>query len=194
MNETIATILQRRSIRAYTDQPVPQELLDEILLAGQHAPSGGNSQFCHFTVIRSREVLARLAATATQSFARMEVTPGMYKNFAGAIRRAKSGATDFFYNAPVLVLVSNLKSHANAMADSAIAIENMLVAAASLDIGSCWINQIKWLTGDRDIRTILTELGIGDEEIVCGALTLGYAKIRPTAPLARTGNRITWVD
>ncbi|MBP7401462.1 MAG: nitroreductase [Clostridia bacterium] len=194
MNDFLTVLLSRRSIRAYADRPVPRDLLDEVLHAGQHAPSGGNSQFCRFTVILSREVLDRLNRTARTSFAAMEVTPGMYPSKASAIRRSKVGPTDFFYGAPVLVLVSNRQSHPNAMADSACAIENMMLAATALGLGSCWINQIHWLTDDPAMRACLTELGIEEGETVCGSVALGYAAQQPAVPLARTGNRIDWVE
>lgn len=193
MNETIAMILKRRSIRTFTEQPVPLGMLDDILLAGRHAPSGGNSQFCHFTVIQSREVMEQLSALAAQSFSKMEVTEGMYKSMASAIQRAKAGPVDYFYGAPALVIVSNLKSHPNAMADSAAAIENMLVAATSYDLGSCWINQLKWLTDDETLRGRLATMGIGEEEVICGAVILGYARQWPQAALPRTGNRVTFI-
>ena len=57
MMDVIQTILSRRSIRKYTSQPVPQELIDELLKAAMSAPSAGNEQPWHFVVIRDRKVL-----------------------------------------------------------------------------------------------------------------------------------------
>jgi nitroreductase len=192
-NETLRSILGRRSIRAYQELQIPRESLDEILLAGQHAPSGGNCQFSHITVIQNRDVLEDLKRIATQEFSRMEVTDGMYKSMASAISRAKAGGFDFLYQAPTLVIVSNLKSHPNAMADSSAAIENMMVYAASIDIGSCWINQFRWLSDNAGLRAYVSPLGIGTDEVICGGLVLGSPRARPSVPLARTGNRITMI-
>ncbi len=194
LNETLSTLLARRSIRSFEDRPLSRETLEAILEAGRYAPSGGNSQLCHFTVILSRPTLDRLNQIATTSFAAMEETPGMYKSMANAIRRARTGPVDYWYGAPVLVVVSNRKSHPNAMADSACAIENMMVAATSLGIGSCWINQIKWLSDDPAMRICLEELGITGEECICGSVALGIPAQTPGAPLARTGNPVTWIE
>ena len=193
MNDTMKAILGRRSIRSFQETQIPREKLEDILLAGQHAPSGGNCQFSHFTVIQNLDVLESLKRIAIEEFSRMEVTEGMYKSMASAITRAKTGGYDFLYRASTLVIVSNLKSHPNAMADSAAAIENMLVCASSLDIGSCWINQFRWLTDNAGLRAYCLTLGIEENEAICGGLALGYPQTRPTAALARTGNRITRV-
>jgi len=50
-------VLERRSIRKYTDKPVPDELVEKLLRAGMSAPSSGNEQPWHFVVIRDRAIL-----------------------------------------------------------------------------------------------------------------------------------------
>jgi hypothetical protein len=78
------------------------------------------------------------------------------------------------------------------MADSACAIENMMVAATSLGIGSCWINPIKWLSEDPACASS-DELGItGRECLWLGGA--GHSRQTPSAPLARTGNPVTWIE
>ena len=47
----------------------------------------------------------------------------------------------FHYGAPVYIVTANKMGYGNAMADSACALENMMIAANALDLGSCWINQ-----------------------------------------------------
>ncbi|MFR7473979.1 MAG: nitroreductase family protein, partial [Christensenellales bacterium] len=137
------------------------------------APSGGNKQACHFLVIQSPDILAELSQRAVAAFAQMEATPDTYQSLASSIRKAKQGAYDFLYGAPVLVLAANLIDHGNAMADSACALENMMLAAAGFGLGSCWINQIRWLRDEPSIRSYLLSLGMAPEETIYGGVALG---------------------
>ena len=81
------------------------------------------------------------------------------------------------------------------MADSACALENMMIAANALDLGSCWINQLHWLDEDEEVREYLYGLGLSEDETVTGALSLGYAAegLPNHTPLPRTGNPVTWI-
>ena len=144
MNPILANMAARRSIRSFLPDAPPPYQLREILEAGRMAPSGGNKQACHFLVIQSPDILAELSQRAVAAFAQMEATPDTYQSLASSIRKAEQGAYDFLYGAPVLVLAANLIDHGNAMADSACALENMMLGAAGFGLGSCWINQIRW--------------------------------------------------
>lgn len=70
-------------------------------------------------------------------------------------------------------------------------LENMMLKAAELQIGSCWINQLHWLDENPVVREKLLSLGLGKDETVTGGAVFGYAKAWPKAELKRTGNRIT---
>ncbi|MBR2264854.1 MAG: nitroreductase [Firmicutes bacterium] len=189
-------ILTRRSTRVYSDRSVEQEKLEQVLEAGRYAPSGGNNQTTHFIVIRSQEVLTELARLVKQEFAKMEETPGMYKSLAGAIRRSKGEVYVFHYNAPVLILTANRIEYGNNIADCACCLENMMIEANALDLGTCWINQLKWLNENEVITQYLRTIGLTEEERVYGALSVGYAKngLPDRKALPRTGNPVSWVD
>ena len=135
--ENLELFLTRRSTRAYKDTPVEQEKLDQILLAGRHAPSGGNNQTTHLLVIRDPRFLAELASVVKAEFAKMEVTPGMYKSMAASIRASKGEKYIFHYNAPVLIAAANRADYSNNIADCACVLENMMLMANALDLGSC---------------------------------------------------------
>ncbi len=189
-------ILTRRSTRVYSDAPVEPAKLEQVLAAARHAPSGGNNQTTHLLVIRNTAVLAELARLVKQEFSKMEETPGMYKSMAGAIRRSKGEVYVFHYNAPVLILTANRADYGNNIADCACALENMMIMANDLDLGTCWINQLKWLNENDVITAYLRTLGLEEGERVYGALSVGYAKagLPDRTPLPRTGNPVTWVD
>ncbi len=149
--DALEALITRRSTRNYKPDSVEQEKLDQILEAGRQAPSGGNNQTSHFFVIRNREVLNRLIEMTEKAFAGMEITENIYASMKHAIAASKKGGYVFCYNAPVLIVVANRKEYGNNIADCACAIENMMVAANALDLGSCWINQLRWLNEESEI-------------------------------------------
>ena len=194
---TLEAIKTRRSTRRFSDKPVEIEKLDKIVSAGRYAPSGGNSQTCHFIVIRNKEVLDKLADLAQSAFAKIEITEGMYKSIANSIRASKKGNYVFHYNPDTLIIVANQKDYGNNIADCACALENMMIAANELDLGSCWINQLKWLNEDEALLEYEQSLGLDENERIYGALAVGYADTEDglpcRKPLERTGNKVTYI-
>ena len=185
-------VTRRRSVRAYHARAVEADKLEAILRAGTYAPSGGNNQSCHFLVITDRALIMDLVNIATDIFAQMQVLEGMYRSLANTIRRAQKGQFDFTYGAPVLVIVANQVGYGNAMADSAMALENMFLQAADLGVSSCYINQFHWLAEDAAIVRALRTIGLGETETVCAGGVFGYSD-QKLPPLKRFGNIITYV-
>ena len=76
-----------------------------------------------------------------------------------------------------------------------IVLENMMIAANALDLGSCWINQLHWLDDNEEIRSFMKAYGLQDDENITGGLILGYPEsgMPERKPLERTGNPVTWV-
>lgn len=191
-------IKSRRSTRKFKPDMVPEELLEKVLEAGRYAPSGGNCQSTHFIVIKNREILRNLAKLAKQEFSKMEITPATYKSLVHSITASKQGEYVFHYNCPVLIVTANRKDYGNNIADCSCALENMMLMANALDLGSVWINQLKWLNENEVLIEALQELGMEENERVYGALALGYADTEDglpiRTPLARTGNKVTVID
>ena len=190
-------IKTRRSTRKYQDRPVPRELLEQIVEAGRYAPSGGNNQTGHFLVVTDPAVLARLAEMAQEAFAGMEITENTYRSLAFSIQAAKRGGYVFHYHAPALIIAANKKDYGNNMADTACALENMMLMANALDLGSCWINQLRWLNEDPALLAYERELGLAEDERVYGAVAVGFADtpdgLPERTPLPRTGNRVEYI-
>ena len=196
--DALEAILTRRSTRNYRPDAVEREKLDLILDAARQAPSGGNNQTNHFLVIQNREVLQTLVGMAEAAFARMEIAEDTYASLRRAILASKKGGYVFCYNAPVLIAVANRRNYGNNMADCACAIENMMIAANALDLGSCWINQLKWLNETPALVEYLRSLGMKDGERVYGAVIVGYPATESGLPnrarMAQRGNEITYID
>ena len=196
--DVFSCIATRHSTRKFKEEPVPQELLDKVIEAGRQAPSGKHKNQSRFIVIRKKEVLQELIALVQQEFAKMEVTPENDDNFGGAIRAAKKGGYVFMYNAPVLIVVANKRDYGNKYADVSCAMQNMMLAANAVGLGSCWINQLRWLQGNPVLTAYLQKLGMKEDEAVYASLSLGYPYTPDGLPNRRvvpvTGNPVTYVD
>ncbi len=125
-NETMQSILARRSYKMFDAKPIDDEALDTIVTAGLYAPTGMNRQPWHFTVIKSKEMLEKIGEARKA----MPLPPGIP---AAALK----AMGDPMRNAPVLILVS-AKEGGTAAQDCCLAMENMFIAAASLGIMSGW--------------------------------------------------------
>lgn len=189
-NETINVIRARRSIRSYTEEMIPEDILNEIIEAGRCAPSAGSAQSAKFYIIKNKSKLDELKYLVKQAFSKMEIKEGLYKSIVHSIEKSKAGGYDFIYNAPVLITLTNKKGYPNALADCVCANENMIIAAAALGIGSCYINQIHWLEDNEEIRKFL---GVEDDETIACSLALGYADGEPK-PIEIKGNEIIIVS
>ncbi|WP_312693398.1 nitroreductase family protein [Caproiciproducens sp.] len=192
-NAVIEAIIQRRSIRKYSSEQVADEILEQIVETGRFAPSGGNNQSSHFMIIQSRDVLAQLKELVENEFAKMEIRPDTYQSIKSSILQSQKGGYDFTYNAPTFIIMANRQGYGNAMADCAVALENMMLAAVSLGVGSCWINQLHWLDDNQTIRQYLYQYGLQENETICGGLSLGYALQKELPPSKRTGNPVTYI-
>ena len=146
---TLEAVRQRKSIRKFQNKTVPEEMITEILTAGMEAPSVKNSQHWKFYVLRgeAREQLAKLMAAALDYFrdAGPAGSPPMYGSLAYSI--------DVIRSAPAVILVFNTGNHTLNSEDTlearfmdcgvlegiGAAIQNMLLAATDLGLGSLWI-------------------------------------------------------
>ena len=156
MNDVLQNIRARRSVRAFEDKAIPEETMQEILDAGLWAPSAMNRQLWQYTAVSNKEKL-----TALQNALKAVLDRPDYGRF---------------YNADTLVLVSVPRDYEHGIADSACALENMFLAAASLGVGSVWINQFKNNCDDARLRTVLSDCGIPADHVIWGAAALGYGK------------------
>ena len=193
MNPVIENIKARHSVRSYKDEPIPRELLDIVMEAGRYAPSGGNNQTSKFYVISNKKFLADMTAVAESEFAKMEVYDGMYKSLRSAVVRSKNGSYNFTYSAPVNIIVTNRKGYGNAMADSTMALMNMMLAAQSLGLGTVYTNATHWLDESGPFRELLATIGVTDEETVCCGMSIGWPE-NPGHEVEHFGNEVIYIE
>lgn len=135
MNNVLETIRKRRSVRAYKPEAVSEGELDMILEAGLWAPSARNDQPWHFTVVHDGAFIDKMSDVAKAEMRASGddwlMSMGNNENF------------HLFYHAPIVIVVSGKKNAYSPQVDASAAIENMLIAAESLNIGTCWIGLIR---------------------------------------------------
>ena len=167
MNEAILNLMNRRSIRKYDDRQISDELLDRILSAGIHAPSGMNTQGVRLVAVRDREtrdLLSKLNAAV------MNVTH------------------DPFYGAPcVVVVLADPELYGGWVEDGALALGNMMNAAHALGLGSCWIHRAKQVFDAPEGKELLKKWGLSENLRGVGNCILGYPKDVPEARPRKEG-------
>lgn len=172
MNPVIEAIMHRRSIRAYEPRPVPRELVEEVIRAGNEAPSGMNSQPWRFVVLEAAESRRKLLEAAVQRA--KESNPERYEAIQ---QRWREMEDPIYYSAPVIIFVIG---HGRLAAHSCpLACENIMLAAHSMGLGTCWVGSGVMAVDDPGIGEIL---GLKEGETVFGPILLGYPSAHPERP------------
>jgi len=185
-NEVLDTIRARRSTRQFQERQIEAEHLETLLEAAIWAPSGGNNQSWLFTAIQNKDALSKINDLVREGFQHW-IPDDDYPGKLAAKAGTQKEDYHFFYHAPTLIIASNRPNYENAMADCALALENLFLAAHSLGLGSCYINQLHWLRSDPGVRETLFELGIPKEHTICSAAAVGYIAKESSAPPRREG-------
>lgn len=185
-NEILNCIHERRSTRRFTDKQISSEQLDAILDAAIWAPSGGNSQSWLFTAIQKKNVLLHLNELVREGFQHW-IPDDDYPGKLAIKEYSQKEGYNFYREAPTLIIASNQTNYDNAMADCSLALQNIFLAAQSLRLGSCYINQLHWLRDDPSVREYLLELGIPKEHTICSAAVIGFIGSESTAPIRKEG-------
>ena len=154
MNEVIKNIETRRSVKKYKSDIVPNEIIDQIIKAGTYAPSGMNRQSPIIIAVKNKEVRDKLARLNAKIMGQNDIDP--------------------FYGAPVVLIVLADKRCPTHVYDGSLVMGNLMLAAHSLNIGSCWIHRAKEEFETEEGKEILKSFGIeGDYEGI-GHCILGY--------------------
>ncbi len=184
MNETLKSIKNRRSIRVYKPEQIREEELNAILEAGLYAPSATNQQPWHVTVVQNSDILKSLNEDAKDSLAKS--ADPYFSKFA-------TEAFNIFYHAPTAVIVSSVADSPYAPTDCAALTENMLVAAESLNIGSCWVGLANFALKGPKAAQYKESLSIPEGYAPCFTITLGYKKTSGTAAPERKAGTVNFV-
>jgi nitroreductase len=170
-NPVIEAIKLRRAIRSYEDKPVPESAIQTMLEAATFAPSAINVQPWKFTIVTNIEEMKRLSDIAKPMLVRMLPDVGD-EGLVGLKKRLSDPNYNIFYNAPLLIFVSGLKSP-YAVYDCSMAAQNMMLTAFTLGIGSCWIGTAVALANEPKVKT---GLSVPEDHEVHAAIIFGYPK------------------
>lgn len=191
-------IKTRRSTRKFDKKQVPDELVEKIIDAGRYAPSGMNVQAAHFIVIKNPKINNALTELVRSEFAKMDGKENLSKSVSNSVRASVTGEYSFSYNAPVLIILANKIDNGNNIADCSCIMENMMLMANELGLGSCWVNQLKHLNENKEITLFMQNIGMNQDERVYASLAVGYADSDSGLPnrtiTERKGNIVTMIE
>ncbi len=171
-NEVLNTIKTRRSIRAYKPDAVPATLLDAVLEAGTYAPTGGGHQSPVIIAVTSEKFRKEIA----------ELNAGVM-----------GSSSDPYYGAPVIVLVLAEGTANTFVEDGSCVLENMMLAASSLGLGSVWVHREREIFDSERGKALLREWGLPETLRGVGSLALGYPAAEPKPAAKRKDNYIVRV-
>ena len=175
MNDVIKAMIERRSIRSFKPDMLPQEIIDEVINAGLYAASGMGKQNPIIIAITNKDFINKLAKINAK-------IAGWDENF------------DPFYGAPVVLIVLADKNWFTGVYDGSLVIGNMMLAADTLGIGSCWIHRAKEEFEMPEYKQLLTELGVEGEWEGIGHCAIGCIDGEIPAPAKRKDGRIFFID
>lgn len=174
-NPVMENMMARRSIRKFTDQPVPRRLIETLVKAGWNAPTGHNLQTWRFTVLTTQQEILSL------------------KELVQATAKRCKTICYGFENPQALILVSNDRRNAGGIQDASCAAENILLAATSFGLGATWINALMTLCDEPEIRAKLNDYQIPKTHNVWAMIAVGWPE-QPGKALARKTNVVHFVD
>ena len=164
MNDTIKTLIERRSCKKLKSEQIKKEELDLILQAGMNAPTGKGMQSPIILVLQDKEKIEKLREINKKILGR-DVDP--------------------FYNAPTVLVVMADKNMFTYVEDGSLVLGNMMNAAFSLGVGSCWIHRAKEEFETPEGKALLKEWNIPENYEGVGHCILGYADMEYPEPKTR---------
>jgi nitroreductase len=211
---TEETILKRRSVRLYKKEQVPEFMIKRILEAGRFAPSAGNSQPWKFIVIRDPQIIDDLTSTTVKicklfkaiidyrvpgkgylkALAKLfiRVKPNdLHPTPFGAVSLIADGKLGLWHDAPTVILIfKDVRGVSSPDLDCGIAGQNMVLAAHSMGLGTCWVGFVKLAfqyTGKWK-----KFFGISYPYKFASSLAIGWPKGEPDGPVNRATHAVDW--
>lgn len=171
-NEVIKAMIERRSCRKFKVEQIKDEELQAILEAGKYAATGKGLQSPKMVVIQNPEVIAKLSKWNADI---MGVT------------------SDPFYGAPTVILVLADATRTTAVQDGSLVMGNLMLAAHSIGVASCWINRAKEEFATEEGKALLKQWGIEGDYIGVGHCVLGYPAVDLPKPAPRKEDYVVFV-
>lgn len=189
MSETIEIIKARRSVRSFQDKNIPEELMHKIIECACYAPSGMNRQPWRFVVVIDQEVREELRQRsmlyASPYLEKMkDKIPERYEVIK---QRFETLHDPIYYNAPIIIFVIGIGEYTEI--SCALAAQNLMLAAKSLSLGTCWVAFGGLIDNDKNSRKML---GLKDDEHIVAPIIVGYEEGETPLPPRKKTN-ISWI-
>jgi nitroreductase/NAD-dependent dihydropyrimidine dehydrogenase PreA subunit len=194
-DDMLHLIRSRRSIRVFQEQPVPREVLQQLIDMARFAPTGSNSQQVKWTVLNSPQAVHAFSGTLIEAMRaaikrndpvaermRLQIQVDMWD---GGYDRITRGA-------PALVLTSAPTSYALAAVDCALALSYLDLAGLSLNLGACWAGYVMILL--KQFPELLSRFDLPPDHAVLGAMMVGYPKFAYHRLPPRNPAHVRWLD
>lgn len=172
MNETIKLLCERRSVKSYKQEQIPDELLAEVLKAATFAPTGRNSQSPQMVVVQNPATIAQLSK--------------MNAKIMGV-------ESDPFYGAPTVVVVLGNPEHSTWFEDACLVAGNLMNAAAAVGLGSCWIHRCKPMFESEEGKALLNEWHLDTSLVGVANIIMGYQDAPAKPRVARKEDYIVTI-
>lgn len=156
--DLLQIIKTRRSCRKYRSEQITDRQLTEILTAGTYAPTAMGAQSPYIVAVQDKEQIERLAAMDA---------------------RVMGTTSNPYYHAPTIVLVFAPQDGKNSLQDGSCVLENMMLAAHALGLGSCWINREYEMFSCGEGKELMAQWGLPEGLMGVGALAVGYPAENP---------------
>ena len=188
-NPVLEAISKRRSVRSYKPDPVPRNVIQTIIEAGNRAPARGrikegttefDFQPWRFVVVEDADLKRQLVETTLPFWKNMTASmkdshPDMYEGVMAQYEAMPEPKDMVYYAAPAIVFVIGPKGFD---VSCALACENMMIAATSLGLGSCYVGFGAMVTGNAEV---VEALELKENEKIFGPILLGYPSDEPSA-------------
>ncbi|MBP2132702.1 nitroreductase [Methanomicrobium sp. W14] len=188
-NEVIYAIKNRRSIRFFKEKEVPDEIIKELIDCGIHAPSALALYPWRFAVVKDKKLMKKISDYVRPVIIdslKNAKTGGMTKKY---LEMAGEKNFSIFYNASCLLLVLGRDDAIRADIDCSLCAQNIMLAAHSIGLGTCWIGSAGHLEKSRDL---MSKLKIPEGYHLVASIILGYPDEKREMP-KREKPEIVWI-
>lgn len=183
-NPVIKNMMSRRSIRAYKPQQVADAEMDAVLKAGSWAASGMNLQGWKIVCLQSADMLNAFNEALRQTCLHMPTDENTPPFMLSMKEKAAQPGARLLFDCPAYIIVTYDQDQGNAMADSSLAMGNMMLAANAVGLGTCWHNMPVRVGGFPPVLEFLKKIGLPENHRIYGTLAIGYPDETP-APSER---------
>ncbi len=189
MDEVLKAIKARRSVRAYEPKKIPREIINTIIEAANQAPSGMNSQPWRFVVVEDEALHKKLINTAVPNVKKLleKVKTSNPERYQVIMKRFEELDDPVYYSAPAIIFVIGKGTYADLSCP--LACENMMLAAYSLGLGTCWVQFGSLVTDNKEITGALE---LKEDEKIFGPILVGFPKSIPEPPVKKAPE-IKWL-